>query len=751
VIPRTLEAEGGVLLSETISRPKSPPRIVDDPLLIGFDTEYRPHDGALLSVQFSARGTQGELESRIYYPEQPKLSVEQFGVFLFAFIADLQLREPKKRRVYLVAHFAQAELAGFENPLRDWNITEAGKAHGGRLELVGPGDKKWLVRLIDLFGYFPMSLAVIGDSVGLPKLEVDVLHVEELLQHNRDTFEAYAKRDAEIALVAFEKFRSQILSEFGIEVLVRPTLASVASDIFRRHFLKSYPAPVKTVEVTENRRRADGYRRVSRRVEKFNGSWDIRYLACRAYWGGRTEAFIRGLYHGPVVMRDVISLYPHAALLQPLPTEKTKWEPVSSIVDVKVMEGVGQFTFEFPADVQYPCLPVTRETVTKLSFPRKGETYCTFAEVRAALDMRARVEPVRAWGFRPTAREREHDVGRYMRAFIEKKKDAQKGSLEYETAKLLLNALVGKFGERRHGSTIVPFERQARAQGVPGVVALFAKSPLTRDALQRGVQTGSAWAPEWATLILGRARALMAPMIAKGALFVSTDAVLVPAGTSLDVQALRDLEGIGSGLVDEAVGDAAFVARSRLYAILQRPQNLMLGQAILAQNEDWAVVKVARHASPETKPEFAQTVLACLAAGKDMTKPVGKKRLLGARQAILHDKALNEEVVEDRRTNLRWDGKRAPQDRDVNPFTSYTETIPYTTIGKLDAADHQRQVHVGEARRVRKARAKGTMLQVIDMLTAGASVREIEAATGIPRSTVYDMKKKFGLVDREAS
>jgi hypothetical protein len=747
VLAQILEESAGVFLSATISRPKNASVVVKTPLIIGFDTEYRPADRSLLSVQFAVRSALGVIESRVYYPPHPKLSVGDFATLLFTFMADVAVPPPSQRRVYLVAHFAQAELGGFEDPLRDWDIRQVGKAHAARITLTASDGRSWGVRLLDLFGYFPTSLASVGESIGLPKLDVDASNLESLLSADPGAFETYAKRDAEIAVLALERFRAKTLQGWGIDVLERPTLASLASDIFRRHFLKSYPAPVRSEIVVERRRHGEGYRQVTRKVLKFNGSSDVRLMACRSYWGGRTEAFIHGLYVGPVVMRDVVSLYPHAAILQPLPTERTKWESVPSVDAVAAMEGFGQFEFEFPTGTMYPCLPVVREGIGRLVFPRKGETYCTFAEIRAALVMGADVEPIRAWGFHPGAREREHDIGGYMKKFLAQKNAEAKGSIEYETAKLLLNALIGKFSERRRDSMVVRMERQARAHGAPGVVALFAKAGVTRGASLRSVATGSAWAPEWSALILGKSRALMAPMVARGALLVSTDAVVMPAGVALDTDSFRDLERVGSGLVDEAVGDAAFIVRSRLYGVLRKPENLTPDQIVLAQDKNWVVLKVARHGSPETKPQFAQTILDCLAARRDVTGPVGKVRLLGARQSVLSDQPLNESIVENRQTHLRWDGKRALRDRDVNIFTSFTQTDPYVTIGKLSAAEHQRRVRAGDARRKRDALAPGTMDRVLAMLEAGASAREIEAETRVPKSTVQDMKRRFHLRD----
>jgi hypothetical protein len=407
MLARDIEQEAGILLSSTITRPRRPPVVVWDALIVGFDTEYRPSDRALLSVQLAARRSDGSLESRVYYPPHPKMSLDYFSSILGQFIKELHLVLPRKRRVYLVAHFSQAELGGFENPLRDWNILEMNKAHQASTEVIGPDGKPMSLCLKDLFGYFPTSLARIGESVGYNKLEIDPTKLEELLRDDRPAFEAYAKRDAEIVLVALERFRQKMLSDWGIDVLQLGTIAAVASEIFRRGFLRHYPAPVKLESGVERRRGSKGYRQAVRTVLKFNGSSDVRLMACRAYWGGRTEAFGRGLYVGPVVMWDVISLYPHAALLQPLPNDKTEWKSLARLEDVVQAEGFGQFEFEFPAGTMYPCLPVVREGVKRLTFPLKGETHCTFAEVRAALSLGAVVTPVRTWGFSRTTRERE--------------------------------------------------------------------------------------------------------------------------------------------------------------------------------------------------------------------------------------------------------------------------------------------------------------------------------------------------------
>lgn len=714
--------------------------VAENPVIVGFDTEWRTSDRRLISVQFAMRTLAG-LVSKVFYPRERRLTPVLLAQLVDEFLAEhrrVPVVDRGRRRLYLVSHFAAAEIAMFEDAFRDLDIMQIGKAHHARLPDLFDGDQiNWSFKIIDLFAYYPVALADVGAAIGLPKFDVDPSKLDQLLTADRAAFERYASRDAEIPVEAFERLRQSMLADWGIDPLFVPSLPALASNIFRRHFLTRSPVPTKTAIAAVTRRsRAGDWRTRPVKYLRYAGPEERRRLACRAYWGGRGEAFVRGLVEGPVVERDVVSLYPHAALLQALPNERTKWKRVTSVGDIEGMEGFGTFEFAFPRTETYPCLPVHREGGGRMVFPLQGTSSCTFAEVRAALALGASVEVVEAWGFEPSVVEREHDLANYIREFLAKKAVAKAGTLEYETSKLLLNALIGKLAERRGVSHVLDVERAARKAGAPGLGRILARSGALRGVLKGNVGVGSLWVPEWATLIVGRARAIMASIVAKGALVVSTDAVLVARTLGVESEGLAALHAVGSDIAEKYEGDALFVARSRMYAILQRADHVRAPR-VLARDARWAVIRVARHGTTESKEQFAETVLACLAAGRDAAPVRQKLRLASAETAVREGREINEEIIEERKTKFGWDSKRRLLNRDVNLFRSFTDTRPYFTLGKIEGAEHQRSVRTGPARVVRRGRHD--VEAVLELLRAGRGVREVARKTGVPRSTVSDL------------
>jgi hypothetical protein len=232
----------------------------------------------------------------------------------------------------------------------------------------------------------------------------------------------------------------------------------------------------------------------------------------------------------------------------------------------------------------------------------------------------------------------------------------------------------------------------------------------------------------------------MAEIVAAGVYHISTDGIIIPADTPIQCPAIDDLQSVGSGLTEEVNADAVFIARERLYALLVRPENLASRRA-LASNDRWAVVRVARHATAENETEFAETVLACLEAGRDVAPIRDKTRLVTPTEAVRRDLEINTSLSEPRRTRWSREGKRRLADRDVNIFTSSSPTHPYKSLGKLEAAEHQRLVRNGKARKRRKRRSPRLLRDVIGLIREGRGVREITRLTGVPKSTVSDMRR----------
>jgi hypothetical protein len=323
------------------------------------------------------------------------------------------------------------------------------------------------------------------------------------------------------------------------------------------------------------------------------------------------------------------------------------------------------------------------------------------------------------------------------------KSAAEPGSIQYRLAKDMMNALLGKLGQHERGGGLLTVEMESRRAGMPpGVGAAMRYSRALREAM-RVPKPGPLYAPEWACLILGRARALMAELLQKGAVLISTDALVCEADTDFSGPALEALESVGSGFPVKHEADAAFTSRARVYGLFQRVDNIRPGESVLAQDDTWAVVRVARHASIEDKPQFAETLLMCIKAGSADVAPVRKRvRLMSAEEAVRENKRINDEVVEEGRTVFRWDNKRRLKNRDVNIVKTWTDTQPYASMQRKLGADHQRKVRAGQARRKRRQPGPLKRQHVEKLLAEGVAVRKVAQLTGIPKSTIWDIKRK---------
>lgn len=728
---RRLEAEDLSVTAALIPGKKpAPPR---RGLVLGLDVEWDTPTNAMVTAQLSAM-VDGKAVARVYDVSRPRISIESLAELVDRFVQELQLEVPAggRTRVYLVAHFAQAELSMLEDPLLNTDVDSLGKATFATLRDVVVGERTWELRLVDLFAVYQTSLAKIGDSLGIPKVIIpdgSILKMADFRRSNRQLYDEYACRDAVIAVTAFTDLRSQMLDTWGVDPLAYRTVASLSLAIFKYGFMgDASPVPFRTI--------VDSFGR-SRPVVKYPA---LRRLALQAYWGGRNEAYVRGLYRGPVVDLDVSAMYPHAALLQPLPTATTAWKswcakgsksPPPSKEKLLSMEGFVHVEFTFPKDCRYPCLPAVHAEVAKLYFPLRGTSFCTIAELRAAADLGATWRLLSVWAFVPTDAEKNHSLVGFVRHFLDLKNKSVPGSFEYATAKLLLNALFGKFAERVESDLTTKVERHGRIHGAPGLAAVFARSARMRGALKGRMRVGTGWAPEWAALILGRARAVMASIVVStNALLISTDGVVAPAtDTGYDTcHGVRELRSVGSDLMLKDSGDALWTARERLYAVLRGGK----------------IVKLARHGMPGSEAEATADVLACIVAGKDVARARTRNRLASPKEAARRDVAVNSTVTETRTARFTWDAKRRLLDRDACPFTSISDTGPYATLGHAMKGERQRR---GRPRSIKeslqdKKAAPELAAEALAMISSGdMTVSEIAAKVKVPVKVIRKLQR----------
>ena len=150
--------------------------IKDNPVIIGFDTEFikREDKQVTLSIQFAKDKQAGlhtisvpssednlilrkALFKRAGLPIFPtNISKEALLGYLISFLFYTNDFKPVvlPSEIYLVSHFAQAELSNFEN-LDDIDLFQASRGLFGKLVVTNPKTSKPLrINFVDLFGIF---------------------------------------------------------------------------------------------------------------------------------------------------------------------------------------------------------------------------------------------------------------------------------------------------------------------------------------------------------------------------------------------------------------------------------------------------------------------------------------------------------------------------------------------------------------------------------------------------------------------
>ncbi len=664
------------------------------PIDIGFDSEFSLDPKEVISFQFASKD-----KSAIYYVNKPEISASEFVRLVLDFVCQCGLQIPKNGNsaVHLISHFAAAELGRIANFLQFFKVRPVNGGLGWEGEFDGDMGESftWIkdiaadginIKVIDLFGYFPTSLAAIGEAIGYPKIDVsryrtqDDFDVGRLYREDRALFEKYAKTDGEICILAWKKLMEEWL-KVGVDPHHYPTVQSLAMADFRKNYLKNPMARTDSIIELRNELAGRGpekiYKPYARRrtvLDIDDLAFDVRVAAMRAYGGGRNESFVRGYLklEEPWYFYDVVSLYVAASILQPLPNVFTKWEPIISPDDISATEGFVKLEFEFPAGTRYPSLRVEHEASASKMFPRTGIAWTTCAEAREAISMGAKIRIIRGFGFRPTANEQNHDLKVFMGKTFVKKKAAAKGSLEYIVEKRKMVAVIGKFTQR--GRQYDSTEMQELRMKF-GMSPQELRSPRVRERLRRLQEVGSAWCPEWGALILGRARAIMAQLIERGeCAFVSTDGGLFRNKRALfESDAMKALQSVESGLSPESETgevDEIVVIRTRMYATWFKGQLVKEAHhGVHVKSEDW--VKMLRDQVEAKKPLYDSYF---------------RRRLTNIDDVLLYGFELAKDQSQIMRVSWNWDFKRVEHSAVEDPFGSWTWTRPYENAD-LAAAD----------------------------------------------------------------
>ncbi len=399
-------------------------------LHIGFDTEYvfnpETRQNDILSYQsYVVLPDNTGISNIIYPPDSQKKSRLSFKEFLCQTITPLLetgviTKWPGIINIY--AHFIRADIASFANFWSDYKILLKGirgtvSSFKNRYGIDFDEQQERRVKteqimfdkrtspprcsnvaFIDTLLITPggMGLAECGELLGLPKLTIpapySITNMREYLLGDRAGFEAYALRDAEIAVRYALQVRNFCARELMID-RVPATIGAMAVSRFTKTLKENNMSPevclgthIKTRELWLTEKQAF-------RTIKNPASVPSRELfetfPINCYHGGRNECFMMGVTPSDHWYDyDLAGAYT-TGLLDILTPDYGNIRLSKNPDDYcgHVM-GFALVTFRFPESVPYPSLPVRTDQYGSF-FPLSGESWATAPEIELALSLGA--------------------------------------------------------------------------------------------------------------------------------------------------------------------------------------------------------------------------------------------------------------------------------------------------------------------------------------------------------------------------
>ncbi|EMR8348368.1 hypothetical protein WJT57_004306 [Escherichia coli] len=469
-------------------------------LHIGFDTEYvfnpETRQNDILSYQsYVVLPDNTGISNIIYPPDSQKKSRLSFKEFLCQTITPLLetgviTKWPGIINIY--AHFIRADIASFANFWSDYKILLKGirgtvSSFKNRYGIDFDEQQERRVKteqimfdkrtspprcsnvaFIDTLLITPggMGLAECGELLGLPKLTIpapySITNMREYLLGDRAGFEAYALRDAEIAVRYALQVRNFCARELMID-RVPATIGAMAVSRFTKTLKENNISPevclgthIKTRELWLTEKQAF-------RTIKNPASVPSRELfetfPINCYHGGRNECFMMGVTPSDHWYDyDLAGAYT-TGLLDILTPDYGNIRLSKNPDDYcgHVM-GFALVTFRFPESVPYPSLPV-RPDQYGLFFPLSGESWATAPEIELALSLGAEMTIhngiIVPWicDTSPHNSESTSVFLPFVQQVRENRNRHIKGSLEEKFCKEIGNSLYGKLAQGLRAKT----------------------------------------------------------------------------------------------------------------------------------------------------------------------------------------------------------------------------------------------------------------------------------------------------------
>ncbi|MCJ8234674.1 DNA polymerase [Aeromonas veronii] len=466
--------------------PKQPPISLADgeDLWVGIDAEWVTLDGQNIvsSYQYYCVNSRGETLGKVIYPEPGKrLAFETLISMAVEGCRAAGLIKKWPRKIVVVAHFLRADLSTFKD---FWHMKASLDGQGGSvvgqiitdsgygvdetaerkrrapLKPITLRDRhrkpqRTTIQFVDTLFLSPNKspLSALGSMLGLPKEVIpegySIERMDELLVGDKEAFERYALRDAEIAVKYALKVRDFLGGQFGLQKLPR-SLGAVGVAVFRQ-LLKAADVDYMAafgLEIKKEERWNSGKGKVATKTVKRPSPdrWRCEALAICCYHGGRNESFMMGPTDiGDWYDWDLKGAYTTGLcdlLVPDYANMYTSSDPQDFIGHVM---GFAYVEFAFPTGTRFPCLPVRSEQYG-LRFPLSGFAYVTAPEIELALSMGATIAikhgVIVPWvaGSQPLFEDFTRVIQQLRREYLKK-------SLEEIMIKEIGNSLYGKLAQ----------------------------------------------------------------------------------------------------------------------------------------------------------------------------------------------------------------------------------------------------------------------------------------------------------------
>ncbi len=602
-------------------------RIMKRTKILGFDTEYDNETNELLSIQLSFKDN----NFIKYIGIGEKLTWHDLGNMVKNFLKSIGENVGKNyvSSFILVSFFSIAEVQHFPYIDKKILIEEYGAGNYNfsfpfnrrKNKKTGKYQTIQTLQIIDLQTWFRgMNLAYVAKTFGLKKLDYPNItkmsrqYLDSLDKEEKKYFEEYAINDSILCEKIFNELRENFLQIYNIDILLTKTPANTSMTIFRKHYL------------TEDCN---------------NPLTEVRRMALLCSWGGNNQAFCQGSFTGIFSEYDAKSMYPSSAIMiNKLPTAYS-WimaVDLKDFLDPKNIGGICKVNFSFSNNIKYPCLPVMEKG--KLLYPLNGQSFCTLYELQYAKEQGAEIEFLQGYYYR----DGNTDLSSYLKDVIAKKDEAEENNnwVMRTIFKLMANSIIGKFTQKVVKHDINELKDISYQLEIP-LGELLKIHDLEDLGVEKKINLGSGFYPEWNTLILGYARMVLARAFSENNAMVGTTDSLIFRGKKIKNKKIK-----GIIFEKESEGDILTIVRTRFYMLLNSRKHKDINHIALhgVRNYQKAISilrlypLIKKHKNEKYKVNYSTN------------------RILKLRESLKEDKKMGFNEQKDYEVFLHWDNKR---------------------------------------------------------------------------------------------